>query len=66
MVWRILLELLSEYNIDNNQCCVRNLMESEASVSVSIIGIVVYISWALLFIFLIGLLFFLGLTPSQR
>ena len=64
MVWRILLQLL--YDIDHNQCCVEDLMESEADVSVSIIGIVVYISWALLFIFLIGMLFFLGLTPSQR
>merc|ERR1719233_1424582 len=65
MVWRIVLQLLSEYNTDHNQCCVEDLMESEANVSVSIIGIVVYISWALLFIFLIGILFFLGLTPSQ-
>ena len=41
-------------------------MESEASVSVSLIGITVYISWAVLFLLLIALLFFLGLTPSQR
>ena len=61
-----MLQLLSEYKIDDNQCCVEDLMESEANVSVSIIGIAVYISWALLFIFLIGILFFFGLTPSQR
>ena len=66
MVWRILLQILPEFYVDNIQCCVEDLMESEADVSVSIIGIVVYISWAFLFIFLIGILFFLGLTPSQR
>jgi hypothetical protein len=64
MVWSVVLQVLSEVNIDENQCCVEDLMD-EANVSVSLIGIGVYISWGLLFVFLKGLLFFLGLTPSM-
>ena len=68
MVWSVFLQVLSQLTIDDNQCCADKevLMESEETVSVSIIGITVYISWLLLFILLICILFFLGLTPCQR
>ena len=66
MVWSLFLHLLSQLASDENQCCVEVLMESEATVSVSIIGIAVYIAWGITFLSLICLLFFLGLTPSQR
>ena len=47
MVWSVFLQILSGINIDDNQCCVEDLMESEANFSVSLIGFTVYISWGL-------------------
>ena len=65
MVWSVLLHVISELSIDDNKCCVETVMGSEATVSVSTIGIAVYLSWATLFLLLICILFILGLTPCQ-
>jgi len=47
-------------------CCPdAGAMVSEASVSVSLVGLTVYFSWGLLFLSLIAILFFLACTPCQ-
>jgi len=48
-----------------DQCCPQTGMLSEASVSVSLVGLAVYFSWGLLFLALIAILFFLACTPCQ-
>ena len=57
MVWSVLLHIISQLGIDDNQCCTEPVMGSEATVSVSTIGIAVYLSWAMLFLRLICFLF---------
>ena len=37
-----------------------------STVSVSLVGLAVYLSWGLLFLSLIAILFFLACTPCQR
>ena len=68
MVWSVLIQILTELNesLDESKCCEEKVMDSEASpVSVSTVGIVVYISWGSLFLLLICILFILGLSSPR-